>query len=227
MKKLNKRILFLSIPIVAFLGISAVQQSSAKYSLRIARLKYNGGGDWYGSRTALANMAKFCNASIKTSIDPQEATVEPMSSDIFNYPYVFMTGHGNVVFNEAEAANLRTYLQSGGFLHICDNYGMDKYVRPQMKKVFPELEFVELPFSHPIYHAAYQFNNGLVKVHEHDGKPAQGFGLVLKGRLVCFYDYQCDLGNGWEDAEVYNDPAPIRQKALEMGANIIQYSFTN
>lgn len=138
-----------------------------------------------------------------------------------------MTGHGNVVFNDAEAANLRTYLESGGFLHICDNYGMDKFIRPQMKKVFPELQFVELPYSHPIFHSAYQFNNGLIKVHEHDGKPPQAFGLIYKGRLVCFYDFQCDLGNGWEDAEMYNDPADIRQKALEMGANLIQYTFTN
>lgn len=202
-------------------------QTGARYSVRIARLKYNGGGDWYSSRTALTNLARFCNTSLKTAIDPNEGLVEPGSPEIYNYPYVFLTGHGNIVFSESEAANLRTYLESGGFLHICDNYGLDKFVRPQMKKVFPELQFVELPHSHPLYHAAYPFNNGLVKVHEHDGKAPQGFGLIYKGRLVCFYDYECDLGNGWEDAEVYNDPPAIRQKALEMGANIIQYTFTN
>lgn len=213
---------------IALAALTALAtQTGNRYSIRIARLKYNGGGDWYSSRTALTNLARFCNTSLKTSIDPNEGLVEPGSPEIYNYPYVFLTGHGNIVFSESEAANLRTYLESGGFLHICDNYGLDKFVRPQMKKVFPELQFVELPHSHPLYHAAYQFNNGLVKVHEHDGKTPQGFGLIYKGRLVCFYDYECDLGNGWEDAEVYNDPPAIRQKALEMGANIIQYTFTN
>ncbi|MBL7812839.1 MAG: DUF4159 domain-containing protein [Bacteroidetes bacterium] len=218
---------------VIFLGLgllllpSFTHQSQGGYSIKLGRLKYNGGGDWYSSRTALPNLSRFCNSQLGMGIDPNEGLADIASPDIYNYPYLFMTGHGNVVFSEAEATNLRTYLEAGGFLHICDNYGLDKFVRPQMKKVFPELEFVELPHSHPIYHAAYNFPSGLVKVHEHNGKAPQGFGLIWKGRLVCFYDYECDLGNGWEDPEVYNDPEPVRQKALQMGANILHYIFNN
>ena len=197
------------------------------YSIKIAKLKYDGGGDWYGNRTALPNLANFCNQNLKTSINPQDEIVEAGSSEIFNYPYIYMTGHGNVLFSPKDASNLRKYLMAGGFLHIDDNYGLDKYVRPEMKKVFPELEFVELPFNHPIYNQRYKFPNGLPKIHEHDGKPAQGFGLIYKGRLVCYYDYECDLGNGWEDPGIYNDSEEKRQLALKMGANIIQYVFSN
>ena len=143
-----------------------------------------------------------------------------------NYPFVHMTGHGNVVFSEQEAKNLRKYLIAGGFLHIDDNYGMDKFIRPQLKLIFPELELVELPFSYPIYHQKYEFQNGLPKIHEHDGKPAQGFGLVWEGRLVIFYSYECDLGDGWEDPEVHHDSEPTRLKALQMGCNLLSYAFT-
>ena len=197
------------------------------YSIKIAKLKYDGGGDWYGNRTALPNLANFCNQNLKTSINPQDEIVEAGSSEIFNYPYIYMTGHGNVLFSPKDASNLRKYLMAGGFLHIDDNYGLDKYVRTEMKKVFPELDFVELPFNHPIYNQRYKFPNGLPKIHEHDGKPAQGFGLIYKGRLVCYYDYECDLGNGWEDPGIYNDSEEKRQLALKMGANIIQYVFSN
>jgi len=197
------------------------------YSIKIAKLKYDGGGDWYVNRTALPNLANFCNQNLKTSINPQDEIVEAGSSEIFNYPYVYMTGHGNVLFSPKDASNLRKYLMAGGFLHIDDNYGLDKYVRTEMKKVFPELDFVELPFNHPIYNQRYKFPNGLPKIHEHDGKPAQGFGLIYKGRLVCYYDYECDLGNGWEDPGIYNDSEEKRLKALKMGANIIQYVFSN
>jgi hypothetical protein len=193
--------------------------------LAIAKLKYSGGGDWYANRTALPNLARFCNKNLGTSIQIQDEIVEPSSSDIFNYPYVYLTGHGNVLFNQEEAQNLRNYLISGGFLHIDDNYGMDIYIRPQLKKIFPELELVELPFDHPIYKQPYSFKNGLPKIHEHDGKPPQGFGLFYGGRLVVFYDYECDLGNGWEDAGIYQDSEEKRQKALQMGANIIHYVF--
>ena len=153
--------------------------------------------------------------------------MEAGSAEIFNYPYVYMTGHGNVLFNAKDAANMRKYLLAGGFLHIDDNYGLDKYIRPEMKKIFPELDFVELPFNHPIYNQRYNFPKGLPKIHEHDGKPAQGFGLIYKGRLVCFYDYECDLGNGWEDAGIYDDSQEKRTQALQMGANILQYCFSN
>lgn len=197
------------------------------YSIKIAKLKYDGGGDWYGNRTALPNLAKFCNENLKTSINPQDEVVEAASAEIFNYPYVYMTGHGNVLFNAKDAANMRKYLLAGGFLHIDDNYGLDKYIRPEMKKIFPELDFVELPFNHPIYNQRYNFPKGLPKIHEHDGKPAQGFGLIYKGRLVCLYDYECDLGNGWEDAGIYDDSQEKHTQALQMGANILQYCFSN
>jgi hypothetical protein len=194
--------------------------------LKIAKLKYGGGGDWYANKTSIPNLIGFCNQQLKMDLDKEEEVVEPGSSEIFSYPLVHMTGHGNVVFTYAEAQNLRKYLISGGFLHIDDNYGLDKFIRPEMKKVFPELNFVEIPFDHPIYHQKFGFPKGLPKVHEHDNKPPQGFGLFWQGRLVCFYTYECDLGNGWEDQGVYNDPEEIRQKALQMGANIVTYAFT-
>jgi len=196
-------------------------------SYKMGRLKYSGGGDWYGDRTALVNLIKFCNDNLKTNFEPEEETVEPGSAELFNYPFIFMTGHGNVIFSDVEVRNMRKYLTGGGFLHICDNYGLDQFIRPQMKRVFPELDFVELPLNYPIYHQKYQFPTGLPKVHEHDGKRAQGFGLIYKGRLVCFYDYQCDLGNGWEDFGTYaGDSQDIRLKALKMGANLVQYAMT-
>jgi hypothetical protein len=194
-------------------------------TVKIAVMKYDGGGDWYSNPTSVPNLIAFCNENLKTNIDPEPGVVEPGSPDIFNYAYVDLTGHGNVVFSESDVANLRTYLESGGFLQITDNYGIDQFIRREMKKVFPELDFIELPFSHPIYSQKYQFPNGLPKIHEHDGKPAQGFGLIYKGRLVCFYNYECDLGDGWEDRSVHNDPEDVRQKALQMGANIISYVF--
>jgi hypothetical protein len=195
-------------------------------SVQIPLLKYNGGGDWYANPTSLPNLISFCNTNIGTAINPEPGTIEVGSPEIFNYPFVHMTGHGNVVFSTQEAKNLRNYLLAGGFLHIDDNYGMDKFVRPQMKKVFPELDFVELPFNHPVYHQKYEFKNGLPKIHEHDGKPPQGFGLIYEGRLVCFYSYECDLGDGWEDWEVHKDSEKTRTKALKMGANLVQYVFT-
>jgi hypothetical protein len=197
-------------------------------SYQIALLKYNGGGDWYSNlETSLPNLIKYCNTNLKTSISPEQAIVEVGSNEIFNYPFVHMTGHGNVVFSNQEAENLRNYLLGGGFLHISDNYGMDKFIRTQMKKVFPDLDFVELPFSHPIYHQAYKFEKGLPKIHEHDNKAPQGFGLIYKGRLVCFYDVECDLGDGWESFEVHKNSQETREKALKMGANIISYVFLN
>ena len=200
--------------------------SYAQSTYQIALLKYNGGGDWYANPTSLTNLIDFCNKNLKTSINNEYATVDVGSAEIFYYPLVHLTGHGNVIFNDQEALNLRNYLIAGGFLHISDNYGIDKYLRPQMKKVFPELEFVELPFDFPIYHQKYNFPNGLPKIHEHDGKPPQGFGLLWEGRLICFYDYECDLGDGWEDPDVHKDSPEKLLKALQMGANIVQYVFT-
>jgi len=196
-----------------------------KPTLQLALLKYSGGGDWYSNPTALKNLALFCNQQFGTNFSPEYETVEVGSVDIFNYPFVHMTGHGNVVFSDRDAENLRLYLLAGGFLHIDDNYGMDPFVRVAMKKVFPELEFVELPFTHEIYKQSFEFKSGLPKIHKHDQKPPQGFGLIFEGRLVCFYTYECDLGDGWEDKDVHKDPPEIRQAALRMGANIIEYAF--
>jgi len=217
------KVLFLAIMLII---LGQASWLSAQNSLQIAKLKYNGGGDWYANKTALPNLIEFCNQTLNTQLSTEEAVIEVGSEFIFTYPYVYMTGHGNVVFSNQEAENLRNYLIGGGFLHIDDNYGMDKFIRLEMKKVFPELDFVELPFDHPIYHQQNNFANGLPKIHEHDGKPAQGFGLIYEGKLVCFYTFESDLGNGWEDQQIYNDPPALRLKALEMGANIIRFCFT-
>lgn len=195
-------------------------------SFQLAVLKYNGGGDWYGNPTSVPNLVKYCNAQLGMSINPEVPVVEVGSPDLFTYPLVHMTGHGNVVFSQQEAENLRSYLIAGGFLHISDNYGMDPFIRPMMKRVFPELEFLELPFAHAIYHQKFDFAQGLPKVHEHDNKPPKGFGLFWEGRLVCFYDYECDLGDGWEDAGVHNDSEANRTRALQMGANIVRFAFS-
>ncbi|MCG3166353.1 MAG: hypothetical protein POELPBGB_02131 [Bacteroidia bacterium] len=195
-------------------------------SFQIALLKYNGGGDWYANlATSLPNLIKFCNENLGTNINPEQAIVDAGSPEIFNYPFVHMTGHGNVVFSDQEAQNLRNYLIGGGFLHVDDNYGMDKFIRPQLKKVFPELDLIELPFSHPVYHQKFDFKNGLPKVHEHDDKAPQGFGLVYEGRLVCYYSVETDLGDGWEDPDVHGDSPDARDKALKMGANLVQFAL--
>ena len=210
---------FLLIFLITF-NISAQNQG-----VKIALLKYNGGGDWYANPTSLPNLIKFCNSNLKTSIYPEPSTVELGTPEIFNFPFIHATGHGNIIFSENEATNLRTYLEGGGFLHVDDNYGIDEYLRREMKKVFPEKELIELPPSHPIFHQKYAFNEGLPKIHEHDGKQPQAFGIFIEDRMVLLYTYECDLGDGWEDAEVHNDPEETRLKALKMGANIIQYVF--
>lgn len=213
--------------IVALLFLSFFQTLQAqKTTVKIALLKYNGGGDWYANPTSLPNLIKFCNQNLGTNIDKDNATVDVGSTELYNYPFIHATGHGNVVFSSQEAANLRNYLISGGFFHIDDNYGLDKFIRREMKKVFPETDFVELPFDHPVFHQKYEFPNGLPKVHEHDAKPPQAFGIFYKGRLVCFYSYESDLGDGWEDYEVHRDSKEVREKALKMGANLISFVFS-
>jgi hypothetical protein len=210
-----------------FILIVGITLSFIAPSYKIAKMKYNGGGDWYANRTALPNLINFCNKNLGTNFDKEEAIVEAGSADIFNYPFVYLTGHGNIVFNDQEAENLRKYLLGGGFLHLDDNYGLDKFIRPQMKKVFPELDFVELPANHFIYNQKFKFPTGLPKIHEHDGKRPQGLALIYKGRMVCYYSYETDLGNGWEVAGTYaSDSEETRQKALKMGANLIQYALT-
>ena len=211
--------------IILFLtSISVFAQSGS--TVKLGLLKYGGGGDWYANPTSLPNLAMFCNENLNMNISSDIQEVDPGSPQIFNYPFIHITGHGNMVFSSQEVRNMRTYLQSGGFLHVSDNYGLDKFIRREMKKVFPELDFVELPFTHPIYHQKYDFPNGLPKVHEHDNKTPQGFALIYEGRVVCFYDYETDLGDGWEDESVHNDPYEIRLKALMMGANIVSYALT-
>jgi len=215
-----------SIGLACIFIIASTLLGTAQQSLKIGLLKYKGGGDWYANPTSLPNLIKFCNQNLKTKLQLSDATVEVGSEEIFEFPFVHMTGHGNVIFSGEDAANLRKYLISGGFLHIDDNYGMDPFVRREMKKVFPELEFVELPFSHPIYNQKYKFNEGLPKIHEHDLKRPQGFGLIFEGRLVCYYTFECDLGDGWEDTEVHHDSEEKHIEALKMGANIVSYCFS-
>lgn len=195
-------------------------------SFRIGLLKYSGGGDWYANPTSLPNLVKFANRNLRTNISEDIATVDAGSTEIMNYPFVHMTGHGNVIFSDQEIQNLRNYLMGGGFLHIDDNYGLDRYIRPQLKRMFPELDLLELSFDHPIYHQKFEFPSGLPKIHEHDKKAPQGFGLIYEGRLIVFYTYECDLGDGWEDPGVHGDSEATRTKALQMGANILQYVFT-
>jgi hypothetical protein len=193
--------------------------------VKIALAKYNGGGDWYSNPTALPNLIEFCNNYLNTNIYRDPATVEVGSQDIFNYPYVDMTGHGNIIFSESDARNLRLYLEGGGFMHVSDNYGLDEYFRREIKKVFPEKDLIELPPSFPIFNKPFKFPKGLPKIHEHDNKPPQAFGLFIGNRLVLLYTYEADLGDGWEDPEVHNDAEEVRIKALQMGANIISHVF--
>lgn len=201
--------------------------SIASFSQEIALVKYSGGGDWYANPTSLPNLIKYCNANINTKIKPKPATVEPSSPDLFSYPFVHMTGHGNVVFSDADVSNLRNYLTSGGFLHIDDNYGMDQYIRKEIKKIFPTTDLVEIPANHQIFQKPFLFSSGLPKIHEHDGKRPQAFGIFIENRLVLLYTFECDLGDGWEDPEVHNDPIGVREKALKIGANIINFIFNN
>ena len=205
---------------------SLFAQLSLGQEIKIARLKYDGGGDWYANKTALINLISFTNENAKTNLFKNEEYVDAGSTDLFLYPYVYMTGHGNVSFNPIQSGNLNKYLTSGGFLHIDDNYGLDPFIQLEIKKVFPDKDWIEIPFDHEIYHQYYNFDSGLPKIHQHDGKAPQGFGIFHEGKLVVFYSYECDLGNGWEDASVHNDPAELRLQALKMGLNIICYAFS-
>lgn len=208
------------------LGLASLLQAQDP-GFKVAKLRYDGGGDWYANPTALPNLFKFIRANTNAGIALSEDITDLKSPQLFQYPMIYMTGHGNVVFSEEEVINLRKYLAAGGFLHIDDNYGLDPYIRREMKKVFPDQDFKEIPFSHGIYHSHYEFPKGLPKIHEHDGKPAQGFGLFIEGRLVVYYTYESDLGDGWEDRAVHNDPDDVRQKALQMGTNIVLWAISN
>lgn len=215
-----KRVLFF----LFFFGtIGCMAQSNSSYSLAV--LQYRGGGDWYANPTSVPRLAEFCRQNLNMEIGETQY-VDVGSPELFNYPFVSMTGHGNVVWNSSDRENLSAYLLGGGFLHIDDNFGMDPFIRGEIKQLFPDKELVEVPFDHPIYHVAYDFPNGLPKVHEHNGLPPQGFGIFDKGRLILFYSYESDLGDGWEDPSVHGDPVEIRTQALKMGANLVKYAFT-
>ena len=206
-----------------FTTVAQTALSSPTYEFAV--MQYNGGGDWYSNPTSMPNLVWFCNENLGMNIGEEVPYVGVGSADLSMYPFVHMTGHGNVVLSSSEARNLREYLSAGGFLHISDNYGMDKYIRQEFKKVFPELEWIEIPVDHPVYHQKFNFTQGLPKVHEHDDHPPRGFGIFFEGRLVCFYDHECDLGDGWEDYQVHRDPEEIRLLALQMGANLVQYAL--
>ena len=215
---MNKRVLTTIITCLVFLASQAQQ---------IAVLQYEGGGDWYSNPTSLPNLVKFCNKNIYTQLDTKVATVLAIDTGIMQFPFVHMTGHGNVFFSDEALVNLRNYLNGGGFLHIDDNYGIDEYLRPQLKRVFPEEELIELPASHPLFSTAYTFEKGLPKIHEHDGTRPLALGIFRENRLVLLYTLESDLGDGWENPEVHNDPPAVHEKALKMGANIIKYVFEN
>ncbi|HEX9979196.1 MAG TPA: DUF4159 domain-containing protein [Flavobacterium sp.] len=210
--------------ILIILLLASVQQMASQ---EIALLKYSGGGDWYANPTSLPNLIRYCNKNISTRLKQKPATVEPSSPDLLSYPFIHMTGHGNVVFSDSDISNLRKYLAAGGFLHMDDNYGLDQYARREIKKIFPDVDLVEIPVSHPIFQKPYPFPAGIPKIHEHDGKAPHAYGIFLEGRLVLLYTYETDLGDGWEDAEVNNDPVEVREKALKMGANLMNYVFNN
>lgn len=215
----------LKLAISVILLIFVISGQAQSPGVKIGLLKYSGGGDWYADPTALPNLIRFCNQNLNTSIHPEPSTIEIGSPEIFNFPFVHLTGHGNIVLSENEAINLKMYLEAGGFLHVDDNYGLDEYFRREIKKVFPDKELTELPPSHPIFQQKYTFEEGLPKIHEHDNKPPQAFGLFIEDRMVLLYTHETDLGDGWEDEEVHNDPFEVREKALKMGANIISYAF--
>jgi len=195
--------------------------------VKIAQLKYDGGGDWYANPSALKNLIKFTNQNISTNIISPYDIVDINSDDIYSYPFIHMTGHGNVVFSDTQIKRLRNYLNNGGFLHIDDNYGMHKFIMREIKRLYPDKKLKVLPNSHPIFHQTFDFKNGLPKIHEHDGKTPQAFAITINNRVALLYTHECDIGDGWEDAKVHNDPENLRLLALKMGCNIIEYCFTN
>ncbi|WP_372773402.1 DUF4159 domain-containing protein [Mangrovibacterium sp.] len=213
--------------IISFLILANQPGWAQPSDLKIGLVKYRGGGDWYADPTALPNLMSFCNRELNTNFSADPGTVEPGSTEIFNYPILHLTGHGNIVFSPEECRNLKLYFEAGGFLYIDDNYGLDAFIRREMRKIFADQDFVELPTDHPIFHQKFEFPNGLPKIHEHDGKRPQAFGLFIENRLVCLYTYESDISDGWEDPAVHGDSPVVREKALKMGANIVSYVFSN
>lgn len=196
-------------------------------AVRLGRLHYGGGGDWYANPTSLPNLARALEERLGLQVTVEEGRVGPLDEDLFDYPFIHMTGHGNVRFTSEEAERLRWYLVHGGFLFADDNYGMDESFRQEIRKVFPEAELVEIPFDHEIYHSVYEFSKGLPKIHEHHGGPPHGYGIFHEGRLVVFYSYNTDIGDGLEDPDVHKDPPQVRARALEMALNVVAYAMTH
>ncbi len=222
-----KTLRYIYIILVAGLLAGPLTADQTKSSVRLARVKYSGGGDWYNDQSAESNLLKFVAANTNLNVDPTYQYVDLATDNLFLYPLIWLTGHGNLNFTEGEASRLRAYLENGGFLYIDDDYGLDEYIRREMKKVFPSSDFAELPFNHGIYNCHFRFPNGLPKIHEHDDKPPRGFGLFHQGRLCVYYTYECNLGDGWTDPEIYKDPPEKREASLKMGTNIIVWALTN
>jgi len=212
--------------LLALLCVPDVLAQMSRHDVTIARVKYDGGGDWYSGEESVPTLLAFVRENTLLDVAPKEDIVELTSAKLFQYPYLYLNGHGTVRFSDREAERLRRYLTSGGFLHINDDYGLDATIRAEMKKVFPEQDFVAVPFDHPIYHAHFDFPNGLPKIHEHDGEPPEGLGLFHEGRLVVFYSYESDIGDGWEPEGVHNNPPEKRLAALRMGTNLLVYAMT-
>lgn len=227
MQRKNEFIIIIFILLIFTGTHTYAQQQKPGGGFTIARLKYGGGGDWYGNQSSISNLLEYIQGNTDIDVNMQEARVEISDEALFSYPYIYMTGHGNVRFSDSEVDRLRKYLTNGGFLHADDNYGMDAYLRREMKKVFPDKEWIELPFNHDIYHSHFDFPNGIPKIHEHDGGPGHGMALFHEGRMVVFYSFNTDLGDGWEDPEVHNNPPEVREAALKMGVNIVVYVLTH
>ena len=207
---------------------AAVITAPVPTRLAIARLQYEGGGDWYANPSSIPNLLKAIRSRTSLPVETTEARVTLLDDRLWEYPYLHITGHGNITFSDAEVLRLREYLARGGFLHIDDNYGLDEHIRRELKKVYPDRELVDVPLSHPVYHVVYDFPKGLPKVHEHDGKPARGFGIFLGSRLAVYYSWESDLGNGWEDIGTYpTDPPEVHEQALRMGVNLFTYAVTS
>ena len=224
--KINIKIIILTIAVLLLSQEISFSQGNESL-VRIARVKYSGGGDWYNDPSGEVNLMKFVAQNTNIPVKTVYEWVDLSSDNLFLYPLLFLTGHGNVNFSSQEVRNLRAYLQNGGFLYIDDDYGLDPFIRKEMKKVFPEQTFVELPFNHGIYTCHFKFPNGLPKIHEHDNKPPQGLGLFHNGRLCVYYTYESNLGDGWVDADIYKDPPEKRDASLKMGTNIIVWALTH
>ena len=210
-----------------FLIFTFLISASPNSAFKIARLKYSGGGDWYNDQSSETNLLRFIGKNTNIMVDPNYFFIDLASDDIFKYPMLFLTGHGNINFSYSESERLRAYLENGGFLYIDDDYGLDKYIRQEMKKVFPNKEFKEVPINHGIFSSHYEFKNGLPKIHEHDDKTPKAYGIFVDGKLTVFYTYESNLADGWADPEVHNDPSTKRFEALKMGTNIFVWALTN